>query len=78
MAEILPDVETTALFALLCDEDLAALADHLRSRPTEAIRDLLLNRLSVSDVIPALRGKTVDPFNPDLDWEGILDASYLA
>lgn len=78
VAEILPDVDTTALFALLCDEDLAALADHLRSRPTRAIEDLLLNQLSVSDVIPALRSKTINPFNPDLDWEGILDASYLA
>lgn len=78
VAEILPDVNTTALFALLCDEDLAILADQIRSRPTPAIRDLLLNELSVSDVIPALRGTIIDPFNPDLDWEGIPDTSYSA
>ncbi|MFA6132202.1 MAG: HD domain-containing protein [Patescibacteria group bacterium] len=78
LAEIMPEVNTTALFALLCDEDLAAIADQLRSRPTPTIKEMLLNELSVSDVFSAFRNAVIDPFDPDLDWEGILDASYSA
>lgn len=67
MAEILPEVNTTVLFAILCDEDLLELSKQIMFRSPTVIKKLLLEELSVSDIVPHLCGVTIDPFDPDLD-----------
>ncbi|HBR80999.1 MAG: Deoxyguanosinetriphosphate triphosphohydrolase-like protein [Candidatus Uhrbacteria bacterium GW2011_GWE2_45_35] len=76
LAEIFPDINTTVLFALLCDDDLEKLKKKVGLIATPALESLLVSKLSVADIIPHLRGRTIDPFDPDLDWEGIPDVSY--
>jgi hypothetical protein len=72
LPDLLPEIDPTLAFALLCDSDVVRLSEVIRDRALSA-GEPVLSTLSIADMLPWLRSKRLNCFDPDLDWPGFPD-----